>query len=275
MRGDAAFLVYERVLERYKRRTDSVSARLAGAGIGAAAALLGRWQGIGFPERAVGGWWWVERYRFEFLMGWNERAAVTRVQAIVQPGMIVVDVGAHIGYYTRLFARLAGPTGRVIAFEPHPENFAILRRNVPQSRFPNVTLLECAVGDRNGSLPLYLSPGHSNHSLVRGYTQDVGAIDVQCVTLDSALAQQGIEGIDFLKTDTEGAEMAVLAGASETARRSPRLAMLVELHPAALRCAGVAPEQLVAHLEQMGFVSELLSDAATADVYGDLLCTRA
>src|ERR1017187_7387482 len=58
---------------------------------------------------------------------------------IIRPGMTFLDVGAHVGHYTLLAARLVGPTGHVYAFEPEPENYAILTKNIALNGYTNVT----------------------------------------------------------------------------------------------------------------------------------------
>src|SRR5207244_3754027 len=61
------------------------------------------------------------------------------VQNEVRRGSVVLDIGAHIGYYTLLMARLVGPQGRVFAFEPNPANYDLLRRNIQINSYRNVT----------------------------------------------------------------------------------------------------------------------------------------
>src|SRR5262249_42101912 len=79
------------------------------------------------------------------------------VQSLVHENDTVVDVGANIGYYTLIFARLVGPRGRVFAFEPDPGNFALLKKNVEANRYKNVVLVNAALSDEPATLKLYLS----------------------------------------------------------------------------------------------------------------------
>src|SRR5690242_7217517 len=82
----------------------------------------------------------------------------TRIVTLaLQPGDVVVDDVANIGYYTLLFSRAVGETGKVYAFEPDPDNYAFLERNVAANGCPNVTLVPEAVSDRTGELRLYLA----------------------------------------------------------------------------------------------------------------------
>jgi len=262
-----AYRSYQRVLESYNGSGNELYRRLVENSIRLAALWLMRRQHIRFPERSTGGWWWTWRWRFEVLMGWNELDSVQRCRELIRPGMTVIDVGAHIGYYTRRFSEWVGSTGRVFAFEAHPENCAILRANLPAALYHNVEILPRALSDQTGKLRLYVSPGSSNHSLLPGYTEAHETIEVETTTLDSFLAERGIQGVDFIKIDVEGAEPLVLAGSTQTLACSPGLAMLVEYNPRALRCGGLAPEKFVQHLQQAEFrVQVILPNAALGQI---------
>src|SRR5688572_13621160 len=77
---------------------------------------------------------------------WAE--AETRLfRELIRPGMVVVDVGANIGYFSLLASTLVGPTGRVYAFEPDPVNCALLRKNVRLNRVTNIEVIESALSD--------------------------------------------------------------------------------------------------------------------------------
>src|SRR5437870_2877368 len=79
------------------------------------------------------------------------------IQYLVRPGDVVLDIGAHIGYYTTLLSQLVGVHGKVVAFEPDPTNFTLLQQNVARIACTNVTLYNLALSDRNGTVALYLS----------------------------------------------------------------------------------------------------------------------
>ena len=79
------------------------------------------------------------------------------IKESVQQGDVVLDLGANIGYYTLIFARLVGPQGRVFAFEPDPENFRLLERNVKENHYTNVVAINKAVSNKTERLKLYLS----------------------------------------------------------------------------------------------------------------------
>jgi FkbM family methyltransferase len=79
------------------------------------------------------------------------------LENLVRPGDTVFDIGAHIGFYTLLLARLVGPAGKVLAFEPDPANFALLQQNVVLNRYANVALYNLALSSQAGSAALFLS----------------------------------------------------------------------------------------------------------------------
>ena len=179
--------------------------------------------------------------------------------------MTVLDVGAHIGYYTRLFSELAGPGGQVLAFEPERENYAVLGSNV--EGLGNVQTFDVAASDSPARLNLYVSPGSTNHSLIEGFSPAERVEEVQAIDLDSFLDAHGIKRVDFVKIDIEGAEPRALAGMARTIGASAGMRLLIEYNPAALRLSLGSPEKLLDHLEALGFrVEEVLSDEGPAEI---------
>lgn len=213
-------------------------------------------QRVRFPERATGGDWWVCRWRLNFLLGWLEAESVVRCRKFLRPGMVVLDIGAHLGYYTRIFSRLVGKSGRVFAFEPCPENIPVLRYNLSRAQYCNVKIIEKAVSAENGKATLFIAPGHSMHSLNAGYTPEQGRVTVDTIALDKFMPLNQIDQVDFIKIDVEGAEPLVLKGMRQIVRNSPGLTMLVEYNPVALRAGGFDPLEMLVVLSDMGFVPQ-------------------
>jgi len=137
---------------------------------------------------------------------------------LVSPGAVVVDAGANIGYMSVLAGMLAGSGGRVISFEPHPDLFTILQRNVEAAgRDSNVAkyeIIRAAVGDQPGTAQLHLPPGFEMNDGIARIDPDAGpngkSVPVQVMTLDDVL---GDSKVDVLKMDVEGYEPQVLRGA--------------------------------------------------------------
>jgi FkbM family methyltransferase len=137
---------------------------------------------------------------------------------LVKPGDVVYDIGANIGYHTVLFSSLAGPTGRVYAFEPQPALLPNLRRTV--KGLHNALLLECALSDAEGTLTFHI-PDHGYHMLASLGDPGVPSQAVLCnaVTLDSVYERDEVKAPDFVKIDVEGAEPLVFRGAHRLLNR--------------------------------------------------------
>lgn len=171
----------------------------------------------------------------------------------VQPGMVVVDVGAFLGQYSLLAARQVGDAGKVFAFEPDPRNFPFLLKNVQRNGFADrIRTVPQAVSDRAGEVSFYLDPQvGSGSSLVFQRRRDAVTEIVRTVSLDEFLGDSITP--DLIKLDIEGGEIRALEGMAETVRRAgTRLTMFVECFPKALRRSGGA-RRLVEWLEDMGF----------------------
>ncbi len=150
----------------------------------------------------------------------------------VKVGETVIDVGAHIGRYTLVAARLAS---KVIAVEPEPSNFSMLCANIRLNGFLNVIALPVALSRDGGKRRFYLSDrgDTATSSLEREWRskRSVGrkpnVIEVQAETLDNLIASFDLQVVDWLKIDVEGHEVEVLQGGSTTLRRTKRLIMEV------------------------------------------------
>jgi len=170
----------------------------------------------------------------------------------VQAGDVVFDIGANIGYYTLLLARSTGAAGHVYAFEPEPENFRLLEKNIAANGYQNVTAFNKAVGETSATRKLYLH--EFNKGDHRMYESGDGRkhIPVECVSLDELLGGQNVRP-DWIKMDVQGAEGLVLQGMREILGSGGRLKLLTEFWPYALDRAGSRPEEFLRTLLDYGF----------------------
>ena len=182
---------------------------------------------------------------------WEE--AETRLfSSFVKEGMTVVDVGANVGYYTLLAARLVGEKGKVFAFEPSSDNFALLKRNVEENGYKNVVLVPKAVSDRSAKARLLIDRASSGSHSLSASRGGADFVDVETVSLDEYFAG-GLERIDVLKIDAEGAEMAILNGMGRLLERNTNLTLLTEFSPGAIREFGCSPEEYIWRLKSHEF----------------------
>ena len=210
------------------------------------------------------GRWWLPASRGKILriLGGSYEPEQTRLfEEHVRPGHTVLDVGAHVGYYTVLSAVLAGERGAVWAFEPNPVNAAFLRRHAEINGLANVRVTEAAVSDANGSARFGFGSGSGT-----GHLAADGTVEVRTVRLDDFCSEHGIAP-SAVKIDVEGAEGAVLEGARDTLARH-RPVLFLSTHGAEVHRA------CLDFLEGAGYACRpiLGDDVATTS---ELFCTAA
>ena len=142
------------------------------------------------------------------------------------PGANFIDVGANLGYFTCLMAKLAAPGGRVVAIEPDPANRRLLEHNVIRNRLANVVVHGCAAGAREGvaRMGIYKPANRGRHSLI-----DLESCrefrEVPVRRLDDLLRDAPVSSWALMKVDVEGYESLVFEGAEETLARTEMLAV--------------------------------------------------
>jgi FkbM family methyltransferase len=190
-----------------------------------------------------------------YFMGEYERIITKIVSLIVKPGDICFDLGANLGWYTTLLARLVGKTGAVHAFEPVPPIFATLRENVELSQvWRNTFLNNMAVGDRSGIVSMHvfagLPVGHSSVSS-QGRT-DYELHTTQLTTLDAYVEDHTIGRVNFIKCDVEGSELMVLRGARRILRQPVPPIWIMEMAKEIAATFGYSPNELLELMREQG-----------------------
>ena len=169
----------------------------------------------------------------------------------VKKDMVVVDVGAHIGYYTILASKLVGNSGQVLAFEPEPRNLVDLGTNIELNRCSNVRVVGKAVSDKNGMAKLYVTANASGEcGLIEIKHRSRTTVDVETVTLDSII---GDIPVDIIKIDVEGGEMGVLLSAKNLLSVNQGIKIFIELWKTGIEAAGYSCMDCWNILERYGF----------------------
>ncbi len=156
----------------------------------------------------------------------------------VNPGDVVIDVGAHIGLLSTIIAKKIQQTGRVYSFEPTPSTFHLLNKTIKINHIEKIVIpIKAAVSDTNSKTRFYVTDieAHNSNSLVdnkRDYAKET-SVEVDLISIDSFIEQKNIKKINFIKIDAEGAEFSVLKGAKKTIETFHPLIILA-LHPGSI-----------------------------------------
>jgi FkbM family methyltransferase len=175
----------------------------------------------------------------DVLQGTSESAVQQAIQEHLRPGMTFYDLGANIGFFSLLAARLVGPSGRVVSFEADPEIAARLAENLSYNNFTHVAVEEKAVWSEHGTVSFArvdsnTSPDRGLGHVSVGERPAADAISVEAISLDQYVLSHPLP--DFLKCDVEGAEVPVFQGA-ERLLKEKRPVLLVEMHSKENRAA--------------------------------------
>lgn len=165
------------------------------------------------------------------LNGIWEPAETQFIQRSVNKGHTFVDVGANIGYFTIVASDLVGDRGKVLAFEPDPENFVLLERNCQINGCTNTSNYPVALSNETVDGALYLSKVNKGDHQIYPSSEERHQIPIKMLK-GSKLFEDLNLNIDFLKVDTQGAEYQVLQGLLPTVKNSlPQLIIMVEFSP--------------------------------------------
>lgn len=184
----------------------------------------------------------------------------------IKKGDFVIDLGASVGYYTLLFAKLVGDSGKVFSFESDPDKFAVLEKNVHLNNYQNIILVQKYV---------------SNKSTTNS--------EINLISLDDYFKQYN-NPINIIKMDIEGAEVRALEGMRMLLEKNKNIKILTEFHTRELKKNGSEPKDLLNNLKQLGFSiynideknkklenitnEELLKNYPDEEIFTNLFCLR-
>jgi FkbM family methyltransferase len=151
-----------------------------------------------------------------------------KFKEVIKEGMVIVDVGANKGDYSLLAAKLMNDKGKVLCFEPFPENVKIIKKSIKANGYSSIRVFNIALFDKNKNIELFVGDKSGWHSIY--YKGSSGKkIRVKAMKLDDILKNNKIGRIDVMKIDVEGAEFNVLKGAIKTIRKSRKMHLFIDL----------------------------------------------
>jgi FkbM family methyltransferase len=162
-----------------------------------------------------------------------ENENIAFLKANCREGMIVIDIGAHLGLISTITGQLVKPSGKVYAFEPTPQTFKTLKQIVQLNNLSeNVICVNQAVSDSNGEIDFFIdnNEGSNANSLVHRSDRNRTSLKIKTTTIDSFTKDNNIEMLNLIKIDAEGVEYSVLKGAKESINKfKPKI--ILALHP--------------------------------------------
>lgn len=201
-------------------------------------------KGFHFPSKFTWDW------KIDMLLENYEKNTVKFFKKSIKHGMTVLDIGAHIGYYTMIFSKLVGPKGKVYAFEPDLDNFLLLKENTKS--FNNVEVFRTAISDKEGKIDFYKIEDNTGcHSIVLPSLKSE-KITVDSSTLDAFLESKKIKNVDFIKIDIEGGEPLAFRGMQKLISSSKTISIVSEFNPEAILQGREDPKALLETFKNSG-----------------------
>lgn len=185
----------------------------------------------------------------------------------VEPGDCVIDIGAHVGYYTLLGASLVGKEGKVLAFEPDIANCEAITQNLELNELQNVKLFQLALDAEIREAKFFVNHdndgGHalwdvSLHSANQRTRHNKLVRQLKTSTLDEVLADKGLSKIKLIKLDAEGAEYNILQGGLETLKSYEVPYVICEINQFGLKQMGGEMKSLLTWMQDLGYHIYLL-----------------
>ena len=204
-----------------------------------------------------------------------EQEVWAKIMACVRQGDTIADVGAYLGFYAFAFAKRVGPRGKVVAFEPDPNNLIGLRDRVKLYKIDSkLDIMGLAVGEVKGTVR-FAAKGVSVSRVIGKNAEKDKGIDVDCIRLDDFFAN---EKLDLIKIDVEGYEAQVLSGAVNILKRSagyPR-AIFIEVHPWAWHDYDSVDQAIVSLLKGCGYTIQNAKGETVDSIknYGEILAFK-
>ena len=188
----------------------------------------------------------------------HERATIVAVLSRLSIGNCAWDVGANVGFYTRLMAAVVGDSGRVFAFEPNASTHQELQKNA--AGLSNVTLIDKGLSDTDGVASFAAPADHSSASrIMSDSVKAEGRLEQIDITCGNTLLDKGMLPLPlFAKLDVEGHELQALRGMTHVLSNPSFRCILVEVHFSLLENAGQgdAPSMIRKLLNECGLVRQ-------------------
>lgn len=191
----------------------------------------------------------------------HEVDEVRYFQNTIKPGAICIDVGANVGYFSMLFAKLGGESGKVFAIEPLKRNYLAIELSAGINYFNNINIIPGVASTAAGFVDITIPEGDGAYAHITNGNQPGRSISVPSVSLDGLALEHSISKIDTIKIDVEGAELLVLKGTEKILGDSclqPRV-LMVELVSDMLKIHSATIPMVLEYMHQFGYEPHMAS----------------
>jgi len=174
----------------------------------------------------------------------------------INEGDTVIDVGAHIGEYTLLGAKLVGTNGSIISVEPARDTIKSLKENIILNDFKNCLVIEKAVGEKVETKSLYKVSEEDVYGYLDQYVKNKKLTmqsEIDVTTIDEIVLSENLNLVNLLKIDVEGFEYEVLLGCNDTLKKNKIKKIIIEIHSEFLKAKGINEDLIYAFLKKHGF----------------------
>jgi FkbM family methyltransferase len=191
--------------------------------------------------------------------GSYEPLTTATIESILKEGMTFVDVGAHVGLFSLPALHWVGNSGKVISFEPHPDNYVMLLDNASRNQLDDrLIAVQSAVSDKNEIVKLHTSTFNTgDHQLFHRGARD--SIEVECTTLDHYFPV-GTK-VDVIKMDVQGAEAKAFSGMERVLADNSNVQIIWELSPSQLEDAGSSASEVLHWLANLDFTFSSIDES--------------
>lgn len=178
----------------------------------------------------------------------QDKQEIALMKKYIRTGDVVLDIGANIGFYTKILSELVGESGKVYAFEPDNTNYGYLMKNA--GHLKNVVFFNKAVSDKTGKITLYhsdlLNVDHKTYA-TENYTSTT---EIDCVAIDDVVPGHKV---DFIKIDIQGFEYFAFKGMENVFAKMENLKIVTEFYPYGIKKSGVSSTDFINLLLQYNF----------------------
>lgn len=178
------------------------------------------------------------------------------LKSTCKDGSVVLDIGAHIGLFAVIAAKIAGAKAKVFAFEPAPNTYKILNQTIGINKLKNVIEpVNQAMGKAVGSINFFISDieaDNSNSLVLYKNDRKINGVEVAVNTIDNFVDSKCISKVDFIKIDVEGSEYDTLCGGKKVLTKF-RPACILAIHPEPIAKKGDKLEDIYDLLQQLNY----------------------